>query len=479
MICWECVDEDYLRNQIQSLGAKAECSYCLDSRRRCYSIEEMAELVEAAFEQHFRRTADNDYEGISRYTDWEREGEPVVDVIEQYTEIPTEAAQDIQTLLEDKHSDYERYQMGEECPFADDSYYEEREIESQHWHAAWNELERSLRTESRFFSETAAEHLGNIFNNIDQLTPRGDEPLVIEAGPGMALNTLYRARVFHSDDDLKKALARPERELGPPPAKLAAAGRMNARGISVFYGASSANVAIAEVRPPVGSQVAVAQFVILRPLRLLNLSALNRISSPGSIFDPDWAEVLARVSFIRSLCERMTRPVMPNDQDWEYLITQAVADYLATKSTPIFDGLVFPSVQTGNEHQNVVLFHKASRVKTLDDLNHAKVHVTTFTHGEDGPERDYWVSISPNNLPPRSRRFSFFDPLDETDMEQFASNSEDLRETTLEIDAQTIRVHIVQAVDYSWDDHRVMWHQNPMPEAAPAEDQDGTAYTDL
>jgi hypothetical protein len=32
---------------------------------------------------------------------------------------------------------------------------------------------------------------------------------------------------------------------------------MNARGISVFYGANNQKAAIAEVRPPVGSQIAV------------------------------------------------------------------------------------------------------------------------------------------------------------------------------------------------------------------------------
>jgi len=49
---------------------------------------------------------------------------------------------------------------------------------------------------------------------------------------------------------------------------------MNARGVSVFYGAIDPRVALAEVRPPVGSRVAVARFEIIRPLRLLDLNAL-------------------------------------------------------------------------------------------------------------------------------------------------------------------------------------------------------------
>jgi hypothetical protein len=68
---------------------------------------------------------------------------------------------------------------------------------------------------------------------------------------------------------------RPDRHLGSPPSGAAAAGRMNARGISVFYGANDPRVALAEVRPPVGSRVAVARFEIIRPLRLLDLTALS------------------------------------------------------------------------------------------------------------------------------------------------------------------------------------------------------------
>ena len=43
---------------------------------------------------------------------------------------------------------------------------------------------------------------------------------------------------------------------------------MNAKGISTFYGATNEDIALAEVRPPVGSQVAIARFDIIRPLLL-------------------------------------------------------------------------------------------------------------------------------------------------------------------------------------------------------------------
>ncbi|WP_164939703.1 RES domain-containing protein [Bradyrhizobium zhanjiangense] len=140
--------------------------------------------------------------------------------------------------------------MGEETDFAGDSYYQEKKVSAETWQAEWAEFEKSLKTEARFFSQSAAAHLGSIFSGIDQLRTLKGEPLVVDAGPEAAFQTLYRARVFQSADRLEAALCRPDQQIGPPPATLASAGRMNARGISVFYGANSAQAAIAEVRPP-------------------------------------------------------------------------------------------------------------------------------------------------------------------------------------------------------------------------------------
>src|SRR5215471_6024456 len=118
----------------------------------------------------------------------------------------------------------------------------------------WPGLENSLGTEARFFSRAAANYLTSIFEGVDGLETRGGRPLVVEAGPGADFHTLYRARVFQSDRKLESALGRPDIHLGAPPSLPATAGYMNARSVSVFYGANNQNAAIAEVRPPVGSR---------------------------------------------------------------------------------------------------------------------------------------------------------------------------------------------------------------------------------
>ena len=57
---------------------------------------------------------------------------------------------------------------------------------------------------------------------------------------------------------------------------------------------------------------------------------------------------------------------MPDDEAFEYLVTQAIADFLANESTMKVDGIIFPSVQGAGKALNVALFHKASKIEEID-----------------------------------------------------------------------------------------------------------------
>jgi len=345
-ICCDCIGEAYLSQEIEKTGDEAECSYCGETAQ-CWTVEDLADRIETAFDHHYVRTADQptawQQSLISdRESDyyWTRGGYPVLDAIEDAAEIPHEAAEDVLAILDDRHSDVGAAAMGEETEFAPDSYYEEVGPTFQVWYDEWRCFEESLKKEARFFSRTAAALLASVFGNIDKLKTTDGRSLV-DAGPQVALDHLYRARVFQADEKLKEALCRPGLNLGSPPARIACAGRMNARGISVFYGATDAGVAIAEVRPPVGSKAAVAKFSIIRPLRLLDLTALEDVHEEGSSFDQSLKDRLERAAFLQSLGMRITGSVMPDDEAFDYLATQAIADFLATENEPRLDGIIF------------------------------------------------------------------------------------------------------------------------------------------
>lgn len=453
-ICHECIGEAHLAELVEAEGRRRPCSYC-GERLKSETLEGLADRIEQAFEQHYERTT-RDPDGIQWAMmkdkelgyDWEREGEPAVWAIAGAADVGEEIATDLQIVLNDRHADMESALIGEETEFDNDVHYEQILPSSREWHERWYEFERVLKEESRFFSRVCQDQLKAIFAGIDHMQTRSGLHVVETLNPENEDSILYRARVFYRDQELEEALKCPDLLLGPPPSAVTGAGRMNAKGVSVFYGASSVDGALAEVRPPVGSKVVVAQFSPLRALRLLNLSALQNVNIEGSIFDPAYADALARMGFVRTLSNRMSRPVMPTDVDFDYLPTQAVADFLANHRDFNLDGVRFTSVQTGGASDNIVLFHRSSRVSSLDLPEGTELDARSFWDTEDGPEPDYNVTERvPNEdaeTAPKEKRSALFRfaALDGEDIDP------DHREETLTVDAASLSVHWINATQF-------------------------------
>ena len=470
-LCYDCVGEKFLRHQVANTGTRSTCSYC-GSHTNAISIEEMADRIEVAFEQHYRRTSEHPdtYERLalsdseSNFS-WERHGDSVDIAIESAAEIPEDAARHIQRELAERHYDHDAAQIGEETEFDSEAHYEEQAADGDHWRRRWFEFDRAIKTQARFFGNNATELLTDIFSNLEQLSAHGQQPLVSEIGPGHACEALYRARAFQSEEPLKNALCRPDRELGPPPGPVAPAGRMNARGISVFYGATDPEVAIAEVRPPVGTRVAVAKFQILRPLRILDLRNLGLASAHGSIFDEAFADRCHKAAFLQTLSNILCVPVVPDDEDLEYLPTQAIADFLGTEGDPTLDGIAYPSTQIDRSGYNIVLFHKAARVEELAIPEGAELEASTGYHDEDGWYTDYDVTESPRpshepgeDAPPARVRAI---------PDNAWSDAWDHRESSLRVSLPSLTVHEVSRVQVFTEAHKVSRRTRPESTTTP------------
>jgi hypothetical protein len=186
----------------------------------------------------------------------------------------------------------------------------------------WNDLIVKMRYESRYCNPKLNDFLDRTFERIaDEQTSDG-EGLVTVVGPRQKITHVYRARVFQGPQSLSNALKHPEKELGPPPIGKASSGRMNAKGLSMFYGANLPEVAIAETRPPVGSYVLVGRFAFQRELRLLNISKLANIKIQDglSLFDPETFWLYDRKGFLKDLEGKLTMPAMPDTADDSYLV---------------------------------------------------------------------------------------------------------------------------------------------------------------
>lgn len=453
-LCSECIGEEFLRSQVRTNGHLSLCSYC-GKDGRAFTIEEMAEVIELAFKDHFYQTS-TEPSGMEYWED--RPGDLVVDVISEHALIEQEPAEDIGKLLEERHYDFDSAAMGEEGPFDSEARYAEAGVDDIDLQIGWQHFQQRLKTQSRYFSREAQETLASIFGGMEQHQTLDGLPVLVDAGPKAELKALYRARVFQSDEKLESALERPDVELGPPPAQAAVAGRMNARGISVFYGATDPQIALAEVRPPVGSRVLVGRFDLTRSIRLLDLEALRSVNVTGSIFDRDYIRRLRRAKFLKSLSERISAPVLPDDEPFDYLPTQAIADFLASEAIPPLDGIIYPSVQGASGKSNVVLFHKAAGVLPLDVPPGTTIRAYLYSSTEEGPEIDYHVfeDVPSTEDEGASATLKLEDvPFGQEPQSWSGSEGSRGQEPTLQLDTSSLEVHYIKAVTFQTESDQV------------------------
>lgn len=430
VVCSECVTEGYLQDFLDFDDAD-ECSYC-QKERGVVPLERLVDLCREAalssfeFVEQPRSVYLHNHEPI---------GEHWTDVLRRVLGCSDELINDLGEILWDGWND-------------DDPYFKEGASASIDMTHDWREMELSLRDQARFVNPVVTRVLEQVFGKVDQLSLRGSELAIFMIGPGQPLHTFKRARVFSSDTSVEEALLHPERSLGPPPSGVGSAGRMNAKGVSVFYGATNDRTAIAEVRPPVGSFVVTAAFQVTRPLRLLNLGALNEMcpDSRLSYFDPQRVEQAKRSAFLASLQNQLLKPVMPDMADHGYLITQAIADYLSMHPALNLDGIYFPSIQLGKRDNdapghNVILFNKASGVHHTESkyrADFASLWVTIDEYEHFKPE--IWVDRKKGEQEP-----SWWDE----------PPSVPRLEPALALDREQIRVHRIQWSDFGTDEERV------------------------
>lgn len=442
LVCHQCVGEVFLGEEIRKTGAEGKCRYCPE-KAKTWAIGKLADRIEHAFEQHYR-LADLTLPGFESV----RSGEPSVDAIAGAAEVEPDVAEDIQAVLSGRHFDEEAHRMGEESLFSKDAHYERRTPDDGEYQVQWDMFERSIKTEARFFSGSARASLDQVFEELGNHRTEDDKPVVAKAGPGLTLNSFFRARVFQSEKAMLAAIKRPDLSLGPPPVGTAAAGRMNAAGISVFYGAKTVEAARAEVRPPVGSFVVIGRFELLRPVQLLDVEALRSVYVTGSIFDPSHLGRLERAKFLGSLGRRLSRAVMPDDEHEGYLVTQVIADYLA--NIVKLDGMVFRSVQVNEAGANVVLFHHAAAVEPMT----LPEGITLDSFGgqgfddEDNVVTSYHVrEILPEEAPPAGPDNAA--PVLDAIIGAPLDISTLVRTPTLKLDPDSVEVHEINAVNYS------------------------------
>lgn len=369
LLCWRCISDPILSAWVRQRGNASICSFCLRRFRAC-ELQFVAEEVDRVMRQFYRPAGDTPH-----VVDWSdniqywQDGETAVDILGEIAGIEPEVAQALVDVLAE--SEWRDVADG------DDSYYGDSPLQQiraypHGFMEIWLAFEERLKHQKRFFDEVGKGMLDELFGDLPSIA--GGEAILTIA-PGDELATLFRVRIVDDESVAEEFVRDPARHIGPPPPHLARAGRMNPAGIPAFYGAFSSDIALAEIRPPVGSMVAVGKFSLLRPVKLLDMAFLPFAYHQESIFSPQYDRLRNKVKFLAKFHQRISRPVLPSDEALAYLPTQAVAAYVTHVMD--LDGIVYSSTQVVADHTaggeqvarkfcNIALFGSAAIVERLD-----------------------------------------------------------------------------------------------------------------
>lgn len=204
---------------------------------------------------------------------------------------------------------------GGDAPFELDSFIRLTRGAHSDQTGAWDRLTDELRTENRYFPQTAASLLPDL-----EITIRSSIKSF------NAENEWFRARIAETPDGW------PASEMSMPSRNRARAGRANSLGIPHLYVAREIETCIREARAVHHNFVTVATFAQNTTARILDLEEIY-LPDPFTTDEAEGAQLLAATRMLRRLGEELRRPLRPTDHETEYVPTQYLSDFVKSLRT--------------------------------------------------------------------------------------------------------------------------------------------------
>jgi hypothetical protein len=394
--CCDCTEDIWLNAKIRLHGSEGLCSVCKAEDEPVISFGKLAEWLEEIWRQWFH--VGTEYPNFSNDSDrvhYEQHGDDAVLLISELIKCSLDDEVVTRSLiaLMARGDDREIMDGGE--PLIDDGQlYQHRKLIRSEVDLRWTNFVLNLKHHTRYFNNNALELLHQLFDELRDVhvsnsgfsfllaSQKEDRPVVLKYESRSLV--VFRARKVDSPDDQLKIIESPDSELSNPPDRLAKEGRMNAKGISYFYGAEDRETCVAELRPSLSDKAISAEFEVIESVQLLDLTLLSDAhhKHPESMFDDKYSDKRIHRQLLRQLHWLIAQPVSDGNS-LEYLPTQVMAEYLARCTNPKIDGVIFESVQRKGG-RNIVFFPHV-----LNKTNHSATDFTTTTSA---------IRLKPNTL---------------------------------------------------------------------------------
>jgi hypothetical protein len=359
LLCPDCFGEAGLKKRIEEIRPNFPNDKCtFHPTKKGVPIADVAVIVDNVFRSHYGFAESNQY--------LDSNGDTLETLVGELVEADEKVTQLLSAqLIED--DDYWPPDGGE--PFyGDDIEYTRYGPAGYHHSQLWMKFCQSIVHNQRFFNSNAKALISELFEDIHLQTDQDKNSAVYQLQPNQPESAFYRARLAEEDSLYEQIITEPIQELGPPPERKRRPGRMNPAGVSTFYGAFDLETCIAELRPRVGARIVGARFSLQRAIYVLDTTRFQKPIKPMSLFMKDYIVRNQQWQFMQRFMDEIASPISPDDENLDYIPTQAVAEYLVHhhefkrdgKSVHI-EGVIYKSAQHLGG-RNIVLLSDAAKV---------------------------------------------------------------------------------------------------------------------
>lgn len=350
-VCQNCLD-DYMLKMLMTitLQKKRLCSSCNTLVLNALAPERIARFIRNDLKTHFQI----DY-GL--YPGYELTLDKVVSrAIGCSSDTVCRA---ISVILEEPDAnENEFYWPGQEYSCTSNPF--ESEEQQRHYvTGTWENIANELTHGRRFFNETARSYFESLIMEATEAehVDHPGVPAVITILDTDA--AFYRSRIASDEAQARSFAENADIELGAAPKERAANNRMSPAGVPLLYVSQEVETSIAEIRPSIGDLVVVGCFRSTASLKFFDFTKLShRLRHTAlSLFDPEYEKRREHRMMLEYLHDIIARPVRAGDL--EYVVTQALAEFIRYDTKWAFDGIAFRSVQRQGR-VNYALFDRGS-----------------------------------------------------------------------------------------------------------------------
>lgn len=327
-VCTECVGRERFKQWIADHGNTGACSFDSEhgEENHVVSISAFATEIDSFFRDNYGLGEEYPYfEGESDKPSYETYGEPYEQILAEEIQCDDDIIQALKDYLPDTdaydgdpfYDDTRNYESLADSQKRENDRYEEYWYDNR-FQFQWEEFCEMVQYERRFFE--IKDPLDKLFGNPHEYETGDIKPIYLLA----AGHKIYRARLLDQEKVKASVATDPAAALAAPPKEKARAGRMNVELIPAFYAAFSDYTAVAEIRPGIGEEVAIAEYALTRELKVFDFTVFDL----AHLKEADRPIAHTRYEFISQMQGEISKPILPSDRLREYIPTQIVAEYL-------------------------------------------------------------------------------------------------------------------------------------------------------